>query len=201
MPPEAVQPNLKSAPRRPTQAEIDLHNTCHSPFRSWCKHCLKGKGVSDQHRRRNPELRDKPMISIDYAFLTSIESDTLPILVYKDKARKYIKTMIVPKKGKDPAAVEFLCSSIRDAGYGKDFLLRSDQEHSIVALREKVCEIMGGVPEDAPLGDSGSNGDVENAVRQAVGQIRTLKSGLEERTTRGNYWRTSDNALAGFACQ
>ena len=103
-----MQPNLKSAPRKPTQAEIDRHNASHSPFRDWCEHCLKGKAVEDQHRRRNKDIREKPIIAIDCAFLTSVESDTLPILVFKDCPRGYIKTIIVPRKGTDKDAIEFL---------------------------------------------------------------------------------------------
>ena len=112
---------------------------------------MKGKAVEDQHRRRNKDIREKPIIAIDYAFLTSVESDTLPILVFKDCPRGYIKTIIVPRKGTDKDAIEFLRTSIRDMGYGQEFILRSDQELAIVALRERVCEVIGGTPEDAQV--------------------------------------------------
>ena len=34
----------------PSQAEIEQHMLTHIPFRSWCKHCVMGKSVSQPHK-------------------------------------------------------------------------------------------------------------------------------------------------------
>ena len=59
--------------------------------------------------------------------------------------------------------------------------LKSDQENAIkvvldgvVTSREKATLI-----EHSPVGDSQSNGSIENAVRKVQGQIRVLKLQLE----------------------
>ena len=35
---------------RPSPEEVEKHNATHIPFRSWCSHCVKGKGVKAPHR-------------------------------------------------------------------------------------------------------------------------------------------------------
>ena len=31
------------SPLRPTTAEVDDHNLPHFPYRSWCRHCVRGR--------------------------------------------------------------------------------------------------------------------------------------------------------------
>ena len=42
----------RHAHRPPTVEEIQEHLRTHLPNRSWCQHCVSGRGVSTQHRRR-----------------------------------------------------------------------------------------------------------------------------------------------------
>ena len=43
---EPVQYCFKRAqdPRKPSQSEGDQHNLTHLPYRSWCTHCVRGRG-------------------------------------------------------------------------------------------------------------------------------------------------------------
>ena len=43
-------------PKLPTPEEVDTHNLTHLPCRSWCPHCVRGKGKTMDHRRAG---RDK----------------------------------------------------------------------------------------------------------------------------------------------
>ena len=59
---------------------------------------------------------------------------------------------------------------------------KSDGESSRKALKEAVessSEFNIGV-EVSPVGDSKANGEIERAIKSVQGQIRTLKSALEE---------------------
>ena len=64
-------------------------------------------------------------------------------------------------------------------------ILKSDQEPSIVALRNEVKKrwalSSGGelLPESSPKGESKSNGEVERAVQEVHGISRTLKEYVE----------------------
>ena len=33
-------------PKMPTRTEIEEHNLTHLPYRSWCRHCVRGRGRS-----------------------------------------------------------------------------------------------------------------------------------------------------------
>ena len=47
---EAVAPRVPPAPAKPTQAEQDEHYaTGHAAWRSWCEHCVKGRGRASPH--------------------------------------------------------------------------------------------------------------------------------------------------------
>jgi hypothetical protein len=59
---------VRRVENRPGQEEVDEHNVSHVPFRSWCKHCVKGKAVNRGHSR-SVAVSEVPVISIDYAFV------------------------------------------------------------------------------------------------------------------------------------
>ena len=44
----------RRAHRPPTVEEMQEHLRSHLPYKFWCQHCVSGRGVSTQHRRRNP---------------------------------------------------------------------------------------------------------------------------------------------------
>ena len=48
---EEGQPvNSLPTPNMPTQSERDEHDLKHYPYRSWCKHCVEGRGIEMRHR-------------------------------------------------------------------------------------------------------------------------------------------------------
>ena len=65
------------APANPTRAEVDEHeSTGHVQYRTWCRHCVAGRGLGQQHRSRDEESkRDDglPIIASDYTFMTTDE--------------------------------------------------------------------------------------------------------------------------------
>ena len=67
-------------------------------------------------------------------------------------------------------------------GY-KRYIIKTDQEPSIMELKDSIIRIRGeeAIPEESPVQDSRSNGFIERAVQTVQGQIRTLKSAVESR--------------------
>ena len=67
---EAVAPKHLKRPDQPTQTEIDEHRRAsHIPYRSWCKHCVEGRGLHDQRKsseERNKLAKSIPCVSMDY---------------------------------------------------------------------------------------------------------------------------------------
>ena len=43
---EVRKPKPAARPYTPTRAEVYGHEVTHLPYRSWCKHCVFGRGVS-----------------------------------------------------------------------------------------------------------------------------------------------------------
>ena len=71
---EARRPRVQCHPNKPSKKEIEEHRVTHWPFRSWCRHCVRGRAVSSPHRRKTAEAeefsRDRiPTISFDHCFM------------------------------------------------------------------------------------------------------------------------------------
>lgn len=54
---EGQWPKPAPQPDQPTKAQIQGHELTHSPFRSWCVHCVKGKGRTAQTTCRGVRRR------------------------------------------------------------------------------------------------------------------------------------------------
>jgi hypothetical protein len=71
---EGQQPKVIRSPKAPTKAEREEHEATHLPFRSWCTHCLRGRGRNKPHQRqivdREVDERKVPKISMDYFFMS-----------------------------------------------------------------------------------------------------------------------------------
>ena len=48
---EGREPKALRAPPRVSQAEIDMHEITHTPYRSWCEVCVKARGRNYPHKR------------------------------------------------------------------------------------------------------------------------------------------------------
>ena len=45
------------SPGTPSKIEREQHNMTHWPYRSWCEHCNKGRGVGQPHRSMKGEYK------------------------------------------------------------------------------------------------------------------------------------------------
>ena len=178
---------------QPSQQEWADHQRIHIPFRKWCPYCVRGKCTSGAHRRGDKsekELeKEVPVISLDYMGPKSKDDksakiDSLPVIVGKDRRAKWIFAHMVPSKGLDPHAVKMIRRELSLAGYSR-MILKSDQEPSILAVIEAVkrerAEAIEILPDESPVGEHQSNGEVENAIRSVQSQIRTTRLGLQSR--------------------
>ena len=74
----------------------------------------------------------------------------------------------------------------RPGGMNSRLILKSDPERSLVALREALAKVHGGLitPEQPPTSESASNGRVEEAGRTIRDMVRVLKLQLESKLKR-----------------
>ena len=83
----------------PTQAEVDEHNMTHLPYRSWCTHCVLGRGEAHPHHKSGDEERDVPELHMDYCFMGKVEEKAQPILVVKERDTRMMCSMLMGEKG------------------------------------------------------------------------------------------------------
>ena len=98
---EMRSPKIARTPPTPTKAEVAAHLASgHVDYRSWCPHCVHGRGMSHQHRTNNEEGSDDIVISIDYAFVTQEDEDQdiWPVIVGFDHRNKGLWAMAVDSK-------------------------------------------------------------------------------------------------------
>ena len=66
---DVEETKLSKVPVAPSQQEIEHHNVSHLPFRSWCKHCVRGESKAHPHKVNDGRISDVPVIIIDYMFI------------------------------------------------------------------------------------------------------------------------------------
>ena len=68
---ESREVRAPSIPVTPSRAEVLQHRLKHHPFRSWCPHCVRGKGREDRHLRsaQKDEYQGVPKLASDYFFI------------------------------------------------------------------------------------------------------------------------------------
>ena len=175
---------MLKCPRLPTQREVDEHNMTHLPFRDWCEYCVKAKARNVGHYRQKKKEHLIPHVHIDYAFFgVAEEGEKMIVQVARDEDNRGIFVHAVPRKGlaHEHGALQ-LCADLEKVGY-KKIILKGDNEPAIVAVQEEIKKRREEetILENAPVGQSQSNGVAERAVQAAGEQIRVLKLALENR--------------------
>ena len=88
----------RNAQVEPSRREREEHELTHIPYRSWCRHCVRGRGKNEAHRRLDAEAsHEASHVSMDYCFMGQDEEKCLPILAMKDHRSKTILSHVLPK--------------------------------------------------------------------------------------------------------
>ena len=184
---EAQAATTPKSPVLPSDSEVREHCLTHLPFRPWCRHCIRGKAPALAHKEPSNTEYTKPLVAIDYCFLSSSEGNASesPVMVVKSKPDLAVFARLVPSKGcVHEYSVQALADVFRVLGY-REFTLKTDGEPSLVALaRAAVALLPVEVKvtfEHSPVEESEANGFVERACRSVQEQARTLLSMLHER--------------------
>ena len=180
----------KLDPKMPTVEERREHELTHLPYRSWCRHCVKGRGKEEPCRRTGGAGEEGlPELHVDYMFMgEEKEGKTLAILVGRERETKAVMATVVPRKSSGEWVAKRMMAWMKELGYEFcDVIVKSDNEPALVSLVEawgKLRAARGGqrmVVEHSPVHSSKSNGVVERAVQGVQGMIRTMRSALEEK--------------------
>ena len=207
---ETKSVKMKKTPRQPSQREREEHERTHLPFRDWCTHCIKAKSRNDPHKRetdemKSEELRDEAIstVSFDYSYfndklgkmtreeyseaLSKGEKMNRPMIVVEDRETGAIFAHMCSQKGPgDKWIVRRIGKDLEEMGYGGTrIILKCDQENPIAAVQQEVIKNrldVATVPRHSPVGESQSNGRVENAIKRVQEQVRAFYDQLKART-------------------
>ena len=106
------------------------------------------------------------------------EESENPVLVMVDSGTVLVFAHLANKKGPDTDIICLILSDMELLGHRK-IMFKSDQEPAIVALQKEVNVRRPGVAlENSLVGESETNGLVENAIQRVTGMVRTIKSAL-----------------------
>ena len=197
---EADVARVRLAPKGPTKKEREEHDATHMPYRSWCKHCVRGRAPNNPHRARSEEEDEEkkaaqvPKIAMDYFFMGQEEdrATEYPMIVMLDETTGHRYMRAVGKKGLgDGREMEWLIKDMHEelkawghsGGAGSNLIFKSDGEPSIRAVRDALGRYHGGrvTPEQPPPGESQANGRVEEAGKTVRGYVRVFKDMLESK--------------------
>ena len=176
-------------PQKPSRGEVEEHNKHHLPYRSWCRHCVRGRGVEEAHRRQAEEPR-MPEIHLDFMFIGEGGEDRKwTVLVAKERSSRMLMASVVPSKSTGTFAARRVVAFMREAGCEfTDITIKTDNEEAVKALVSEIGRVRAGggsqarmSVETSPAYSSASNGVVERGIQSVQGQLRVLRSALEEK--------------------
>jgi hypothetical protein len=175
-------------PKLPSENEVREHSLSgHMPFRSWCPHCVRGRGKEMDHKKQGDEEEAGiPEYHLDYCFPGDSEGERLTVLVVVERYTKMKKAVVVPKKGSTGSyAARMVLELMNECGdKDREVIVKSDQEPAIQFLIDDICTNRTGaktIKEASQKYSKGSNGVVERAVQSVEQCLRTLKSAMDER--------------------
>ena len=159
-------------PKLPSEHEVREHSLSgHMPFRSWCPHCVRGRGKEMDHKKQGDEEEAGiPEYHLDYCFPGDSEGERLTVLVVVERYTKMKKAVVVPKKGSTGSyAARMVLELMNECGdKDREVIVKSDQEPAIQFLVDDICTNRTGaktIKEASQKYSKGSNGVVERAVQ------------------------------------
>ena len=144
-----VEGVVRKAPVGPTKEDREAHEALHAEHRGWCRHCVRGRGRNQAHKRRkgDREVREAGRvvrISMDYNFVGEDDEAVGTWLTMVESRFGAIWTRVVEAKGLNEDTewvVTAMAEEIDEWGYrGEDVILRSDQEGAIGVVKRKLAE-------------------------------------------------------------
>ena len=176
-------------PSKPSKDEVDEHNKTHLPYRSWCRHCIRGRARNNAHEKGKDEVTTNE-VHFDFFFLgrEGEPGNTIAVLAVKERLSGMLMAASAPRKTTGKYISKRVMAFMKEIGceFG-DLVVKSDQEEALVPIISDVGKLRaangGGkfIIENSPVGASQSNGVVERGIQSIAGQVRVLLDAAEAR--------------------
>ena len=160
------KPKKVQDPKLPSPEEVLEHNFSHLPYRSWCRHCVRGRCKEIPHRRVSEEPKMSE-VHFDFGFLGKEHEPgkLVPVLVIRERVTGMTMASTMTSKSSGTFITNRVIAFLREIGceFG-DLLAKSDQEPAVMAIVNEVGRVrslQGGgrfVVENSPVGSHASHG-------------------------------------------
>ena len=130
--------------KRPSEPEITEHELTHLSFRSWCAHCIRGRGEATPQARAERDDSGVPEVHMDNYFLGCQSEEAQPVLVIRDLDTKMLVSFVVREKGANDALVILgVMAFLTDLGHtGNNVIIKTDEESPVRAVAAMVARGM-----------------------------------------------------------
>ena len=83
----------------PSRTEMDLHTWGHVPFRSWCEHCVSGRGEGIRHEKIQ-DMPEQVEVHMDFCCVGDEgHQKKLTILTARERQTRMTMSAVAPTKG------------------------------------------------------------------------------------------------------
>ena len=133
------KPMKKKGPSEPSREEREEHEKVHLPFRSWCRHCVRGRG-KEEACRRSERLPEIPEIHMDFMFMGEEKGEkTLAMLVAKERVTRAMLCTVAPRKSSGEFLAKRLLAFMREVGCElEQVTVKCDNEPALVVVADFV---------------------------------------------------------------
>ena len=195
------EPPVIKAPPKMTKEEWDKHQVTHTPYSPSCRHCVADRAVRYRHPRKRKHKHLVPdvdgshegpvKVSMDYMYLSERTKDEKdnnnnpPQLVVVDHRFGRVWAHRVPNKGvwgkAEWVPKRIIQDLINNGMQNIRIQIKTDKEPAMINIQTAMQELHPDriIPSNSPVGESESNGRVENAIRRVQEKIRALRHHVE----------------------
>ena len=197
----ATNTTIRSAP---TRAEWPRHQTIHTPYAAWCKHCNAARAVRCNHQRVDRRARLVPDTDevVNVFVKISLDDMYLHERVGNYKEDKHNPSYLVALEHKHGRAWSYqtqnkgptdeacwlpmrFIQDWDDCGFKEmRAQVETDQKPSMISLQRAIQSMRpkDAIPVNSLVGESERNGRVENAIRRVQETVRVLRHQIEYNT-------------------
>ena len=122
-------------PMMPNEEERREHEMTHVPYRSWCRHCVRGRGKEMNHKKSKgqPTMTE---IHMDLCFPGEEDgSGSLTVLVARDRVTRMTMSTVLASKTKGVFIAKRVVAFMREIGCQQgDITVKTDQEPAMKAI-------------------------------------------------------------------
>ena len=180
-------PEVKTGtlPVAPSAEEVAKHQMTHCPYAAWCRVCMQAMGRDVPHRCV-VEDQSVPVVEFDYLFMNTERppDPQVPILCAALKRVVYVLSVVATCKGRgDAFVIKAVLRFLLEAGLTGPLRLRSDKEHSIMAVVQAIAAKRAparSIVETSPVGSHGSLGSVDRMMQFIAGHVRAMRLDCEQ---------------------